>query len=396
MPSVPPVRAAVPFLLFLAALVLAAVPARVQAQARWTLAPELSIGTQGGPDYELTFVGALAVGAAGEIYVAQPEDGAVRVFDARGRHLRTLGRHGSGPGEYARVDGLGWKGDSLWVADAQQNRITFLGRDGRVLRTVTATAPVVPGAGFPAPPAGVLGDGRLIANPSPSLASVQRRTVGRLPLLRMSREGRLEGGFGEMDARGWMEKIERPHHSMTFTLPVQSQSLWSLAPDGSSVVVVHRPIPADREHGGFRVVRYDASGRVVLDRGYAQRARPTAEVADSVRAFLVSLFTQTHIADSPGQAQAFARDSVQLPRFLPLIDAVVAGRDGTIWLRRQGWGAPRGEYLVLDRDGRILANVAVPPRTRILQAQRDRVWAEVTDELDVPTVVRYRVRPAAP
>jgi hypothetical protein len=66
-----------------------------------TLAEDLAIGVLEGPE-ELMFgfVQAMAVDEKGGIYVFDGQVPALRYFDAEGNYVRTLGREGSGPGEY--------------------------------------------------------------------------------------------------------------------------------------------------------------------------------------------------------------------------------------------------------------------------------------------------------
>lgn len=71
---------------------------------------------------------------------------------------------------------------------------------------------------------------------------------------------------------------------------------------------------------------------------------------------------------------------------------VAAGRDGTTWLRREDAGGGTVKWLVLDAAGSPLAEVGAPAGLTILEARRDLVWGVEHDELDVPYVVRYRVR----
>jgi hypothetical protein len=140
-------------------------------------------------------------------------------------------------------------------------------------------------------------------------------------------------------------------------------------------------------------VRYDPSGRVTLDRSYNYVPKPLAgAVADSIRDYLASMFVERRFVLARGQAESFARDSVPLPQFQPPVDGVVVGRDGTIWLRREHWGASREEYLVLNRDGAIVATVVAPAGLLILHAQRDQVWGVMLDDMELPYVLRYRIR----
>jgi NAD(P)H-nitrite reductase large subunit len=72
------------------------------------------------------------------------------------------------------------------------------------------------------------------------------------------------------------------------------------------------------------------------------------------------------------------------------VSHVVAGRDGTIWLRREERGGVT-RWEVLDASGSVVARLDVPAALRILAADRTDVWGVETDDLDVPYVVRYRV-----
>jgi len=92
-------------------------------------------GTNAG---RLSFPRAVVCNPAGELFVS--EYGAVdRVqrFSADGsRWLSSLGRFGSGPGEFNRAEGLGIDAqDRLYVADSCNHRIQVFGPDGRWLRS---------------------------------------------------------------------------------------------------------------------------------------------------------------------------------------------------------------------------------------------------------------------
>ncbi|MDE0651039.1 MAG: hypothetical protein OXI12_11940, partial [Gammaproteobacteria bacterium] len=73
-----------------------------------TIAPEpiLSIGAVEGPD-ELLFgrIVSVALDGAGNFIVADRQSGDIRIFDAAGIHLRTLGGPGEGPGEFQALVG---------------------------------------------------------------------------------------------------------------------------------------------------------------------------------------------------------------------------------------------------------------------------------------------------
>ncbi|MEX2285252.1 MAG: 6-bladed beta-propeller [Gemmatimonadota bacterium] len=85
----------------------------------WRLTEERRIGRMEGEDPDL-FGQPWAVeqDELGRIYVLDQQSKDVRVFAADGKHLRTIGRPGGGPGEFSNPFGLLWdSAGNLWVVD---------------------------------------------------------------------------------------------------------------------------------------------------------------------------------------------------------------------------------------------------------------------------------------
>ena len=79
-------------------------------------------------------VGRLSDGSVAVIDRASAE---IRIFDAAGRHVRSMGRHGEGPGEFRSA----WKlwvlpGDTLWAGDYRPWRYNVFTSDGEWVRAV--------------------------------------------------------------------------------------------------------------------------------------------------------------------------------------------------------------------------------------------------------------------
>ena len=89
--------------------------------------PEMRID---GYEMDLVPITGIATGPGGEIAVVQQQDYSVRVFDARGQPLRTVGGQGDGPGEFRRPTSVGWFGDTLWAVDGALRRLTLFAADG--------------------------------------------------------------------------------------------------------------------------------------------------------------------------------------------------------------------------------------------------------------------------
>src|SRR6185503_5497678 len=99
----------------------------------WTLSakPVVDIGSGDDSLYQLaTVMGAVRL-SDGSIAVATMSTNNIRVYDARGRYVRAIGRRGQGPGEFRQVMGLTRRpGDTLVVLDSREE-LEFYSPDGK-------------------------------------------------------------------------------------------------------------------------------------------------------------------------------------------------------------------------------------------------------------------------
>jgi len=92
----------------------------------------------------------------GSVAVLDRSSAEIRIFDPDGRHVRSMGRRGEGPGEFRSA----WKlwvlpGDTLWAGDYRPWRYNVFTRDGEWVRAVQMT----PIYGNPSRQGGVLDNG---------------------------------------------------------------------------------------------------------------------------------------------------------------------------------------------------------------------------------------------
>jgi hypothetical protein len=81
----------------------------------------------------------LAMNERGDIFVKDQKPDVIKVFDASGMYRRSIGRQGSGPGEF-RVAFIAVRGDTLITQDPQNSRITtFNAETGATLATWRST-----------------------------------------------------------------------------------------------------------------------------------------------------------------------------------------------------------------------------------------------------------------
>ena len=105
----------------------------------WKLVLLHEIQPAEGDPGELFDPGNLAMNEQGEIFVKDQKPSVVKVFDAAGNYVRSIGREGDGPGEF-RVAFLAVRGDTLISQDPQNARITtFNAETGQMITTWRST-----------------------------------------------------------------------------------------------------------------------------------------------------------------------------------------------------------------------------------------------------------------
>jgi hypothetical protein len=207
-----------------------------------TLVEETRIGAIDGPT-ALTEIVDLAVGADGRIYVAQWNVAEVVVFDRAGRMNARIGRSGAGPGEFRSPSRLGWSGDTLWVADPPQSRVSFF-VEGRLTREDHLRPP--PGV-FLAP-VGALRDGSILSERGVRSSDVLRGDVATTVLVRShsQRPGILDTVATR--AIGTMVRLPAANgRTVLIREPFTQGDLRGLTPDGETLIVVDHT-PASKQY----------------------------------------------------------------------------------------------------------------------------------------------------
>lgn len=111
----------------------------------WRLTETLRIGGAGAEEAAMFGrIASFTVDLAGRLHVLDDMDQQIRTFDANGRHVRTFGRRGGGPGELERALHLALgPNDEIWVADPGSGRIAIFDTDGNYRSSHAATAGIL-------------------------------------------------------------------------------------------------------------------------------------------------------------------------------------------------------------------------------------------------------------
>lgn len=336
----------------------------------WRLVEELRIGSADveGPELFGEII-ALEVDRLGRIYVLDRQAKEVRVFDPDGRHVRSFGRKGGGPGEFKDPIGLAWHPEgTLWVADPANTRYSVHDTTGTFLATHRRA---LGGYGIPWN-GGLDAEGRMHEVSYLPAADGRSRPV----LLRFDREMAAADTFPLPDFRG-EEFRHRTDRSATFVaVPFASRMSRRVYPGYGVWSGV-----SDR----YRIHHQSLEGDTL--RAVERELEPVSVTPAEKDEALASLKWFT---DRGGRI-----DPSRIPSRKPAFTDLSRDDSGYLWVQPSLPADTEGSVLdVFDPEGRYLGVVrsgialgSFPP----MLVRGDRLYAVVRDELEVPYVVRYRI-----
>ena len=331
-------------------------------------------------------VGATRLGD-GRIVIANGGTRELRFFTAGGRHVRTAGGRGQGPGEFRwlqRLDRL--PGDTLVASDLSPGRLLWFDSAGTYL---SMTNHEIRGNEIPI----ILADASLLLPFYESasfgnefeLFAVGRRTADPdgafrplFDLARLHRNGLVADTIGRFPGEE-LFKVHVPGTvDVTWYMPFARRTLYTAS--GDQVWTLHSSRPEFAVYG--------------LDGELRMRVRfPSAPVpvANGDRtAFRASVEPRIN----PNRRADFERWFADVPyaETKAVATALLAGPEGTVWLQRPvPFGAASDVWSVFARDGTLLGDVALPAGTEPLEIGGDYLLALWRDALDVEFVRMYRI-----
>jgi hypothetical protein len=180
--------------------------------------------------------------------------------------------------------------------------------------------------------------------------------------------------------------------------PFPDDDLSALFAEGGVTVVRHTAPNAARST--IRVTRQTLRGDTVFSRSYSYlpQGYPDA-LLDSLAAASLSSSAyavidgavQQMIPDTTRAGQLAMRQAMSLSGNQPPVQTVHIGADASIWLEREDRGGATQRWDLLDARGTAVGRLELPRAMRIGWATQDQVWGILTDEDDVPWLVKLRV-----
>lgn len=333
-----------------------------------------------GKKEDFSVVGTIQVHRRGDVAIAFPQDGTVRIYNAYGRRAATVGQRGNGPNEFRDVAVEGWRGDTIWAVDRLAHRITFVAIGGKVLRTellpksldrpAIGTPPVAGGLRSRFTPRAMSLDGAMLGT---GMVAVPR-------------------GSATIDVRA----IVRVHGDATpkiIAIVPEQDTRWhpsfgyrpqlALSPNGTRVAYVQVD-GMSGVRGSFTLSVFGSGGDTLMMKSFPYTGvRIPRRVADSL-----SRSGRRDGPDARGAARRVMKDSI--PPIFPPVRGVLIGHDESVWITIRE-SADIYSVFVVD-DISATKPLAIPARSRVVAATATHLWMLERDVDDVESVVRYRVQ----
>ena len=339
--------------------------------------PGLDLGGSGDPADEFSGTVIAVELRDGRIVVANQGTSEVRFYDAKGARLNTVGRKGSGPGEFEQIASLSvGTGDSLLVFDRSTRRLSVIAPTGEIVRS----AMIDLGQGNLANTVvGVLPGGRILV--SPARSGREPTTSG---LVRDSVDLRVVAADGSVTAVGRFPGSEAVLQIETQNGQVISVNIAAVPFGRSSrfVAVDSLVVVAPSDRYEFDV--YSPSGRMIsrIRRAHAPEPVTAADLgADLERAGLPN-------EEARARYRKFLA-TTPVPKTKPAYDRVLPGADGELWFRDYLGPDHRtrpGRWTVFDREGGWLTTVELPVGFEPTWIGPDRILGTWLDADDAPRV----------
>ena len=341
--------------------------------------PILSIGAVEGDEPHLFHqVRDAARLSDGSIAVVDGSSREVRIFSAKGEHLRSMGGVGDGPGEF-RGPWLLWvlPGDTLWVGDYMPWRFNVFSPAGEFSRAVQPD----PYQLHAFVRGGVLANGTSV-NVTQAMTPPGGNSAAPVTFLVEAHgpDGALIDTITALPGRSFEPVSDQPG----FFLPTLFGASPLVAARGTDIAMTTARDPEVR----------------ILDEGFRLRrivrwAEPAREVAD----IHLQAFRDDYVAERGGRAspgwnngdEAAIANARTVADLFPTAADLMIGRDGRVWVKR--FARPREEvaWMAFSPDGIFSCHLAPGPDLTPYEFGVDYLLALDVDDLDTERVVMHRL-----
>lgn len=358
----------------------------------WRLSekPTLDIGAGTGADYELGRIAGATRLSDGRLVVADQSTLQLKFYDPSGRHLKSVGGKGQGPGEFREFNTITrLAGDSIAVE--MNGMATILAPSGAFVRNVQ----------FGPFPEGVL--------QIPFVMTLGRFDNGTAVVIDYP-----QGQRGPAGARRWVDSsslflvdragaVVRPLGKAPVVVFVAGPSYPSpldFGPDAPHAASGRAIYLGFSDQYAIRVYNSDWKLERIIRRAWTPRPLTGRDLDTYVDGWM-QMWSKKAGAEREAERKEMRAEAY--PEFLPAYSAILATPTEEIWVREPDLtGAPGcwclaglstvpSKWSVFDAGGRWLGDVAMPPRMIPLEIGADYVLGRSRDADDVPHAAMYRL-----
>jgi hypothetical protein len=343
-------------------------------------------GFEAGDEYQFDQVGpgSLAGNAAGDLFVIDQTGKRILGYDGKGKSLGSWGREGSGPGELLMPVGLGvGPGDTLWVLDGSNQRLTLLPREAE---SEPSSIPFPPGSSMMGGRIVPVADGAYGVFAMFSFRPGDDTGPPPRPLVRLGRDGTASDTVWQAPAPRF-DRVEVTSGNRVMVMLAQQSFApgfhWARFSDGRFAL-------ADSPVYDIRILGPDGTERLRIRRD--PPARPTTPEDEE--------FERNRIREAsvegnfPGAEQMLEKrlEALTFAEDVPRITGLLIDDDDRLWA---GVSVERpGETDRIDvyaPDGTLLGEIRAPEFFPDLLFGDGRVARLTADDLDVQQIVVYRL-----
>jgi hypothetical protein len=344
----------------------------------------------------------ITFGPDGSVYVADAFRHVVHVFDDRGRRRAEFGRPGSGPGDLKNPGALSLLGDTLFVVNMDEGRVTGFDRTtGRRLADFAVTSRGVLPQGGRALLQGVIPGGLLLLVARQATVGAVNESIG-WDYAAADRAGRVTRRLASI-----------PPAASSFRVPqrVQGEGLQPsgigrapqlyldgplgriLTSTGEWAVLDRSPPTPGANTASLVLTVYAASGEVrrKLDVPYRPGVLPRAVVQRVIDSLTRPVSQRGGVIVTLDRRTV--TDSLYVPSHWPAVRGFTIAPNGEFLLAKGGPYTPLQEYWFHDAEARLTARVSIPSGFLPLKMQDGVVYGSNKDPDGLVLIEAYRVGP---
>jgi hypothetical protein len=369
-----------------------AVEAQAQAPMRALTAPDATFRQP----FSAVTAGSVRELADGRVVVIDARDRVVQLVDFASGSAMSIGRDGSGPGEYRQPMRLfATAGDTTLLVDRGNGRLLVIAPDGKPVSTFRIEPMLAPGASG--------GNGRYFYAQGQAVlfGSTGPVVADSVPVMRFDRARSV------LDTVAWVRppklKMERSRNGGITTgeaNPLNAADTWMALPDGSVAVVRVADYHVDFFHPNGRVTRgapiaYAPVRVTSADKDAEEARRREARQNLGAGRSLSTGAPGAPASGTPPPNNTPLPPLTDWPEVKPpfrWVEAVHARPNGELWLQRTEVAGARGTLFdVINSQGVVTHRVRVAEGWTLVGFGNGTVYTTTRDQDDLVYLQRHRV-----